>query len=328
MAARGASAVLVPTVVAQAHGSRAVPQASPTAETSSAIAGQSGAEQVSGKPAKAPKAASALAKPPVKAVGGALQKQLVPAASSGIARSIAAAHQAHTLAAPTPQVQRPHGAENSRRDITPKTPHEPAVPAGHVIAAAAAAPTRSSVPVAVGDITESRSSAARALDSNTKKRKKRRSKKPVEHAVAARAPLHPPQQHPTAAALAMKPSQQGRVAPAGAAPGRQLSAFQAALRAKLQGGQFRFINERLYTQTGAESLEMMREDPSLFTAVSGVHTNRPSFLQTCTSHQCHHGEHCSPVIAMLHSPHFLASRTTAVSRWLRETSGVVATESA
>jgi ribosomal RNA-processing protein 8 len=45
-----------------------------------------------------------------------------------------------------------------------------------------------------------------------------------------------------------------------------LTKLQEKLRAKLQGGQFRHLNELLYSQTGAESLTMIREDPSSFEA--------------------------------------------------------------
>ena len=45
-----------------------------------------------------------------------------------------------------------------------------------------------------------------------------------------------------------------------------LSALQQKFAAQLQGGQFRSLNESLYTQTGSASLAMMRANPSLFTA--------------------------------------------------------------
>ena len=45
-----------------------------------------------------------------------------------------------------------------------------------------------------------------------------------------------------------------------------LSALQQKFASQLQGGQFRSLNERLYTQSGAASLAMMRGDPSLFAA--------------------------------------------------------------
>jgi hypothetical protein len=38
--------------------------------------------------------------------------------------------------------------------------------------------------------------------------------------------------------------------------------------ASLQGGQFRSINEKLYTQPGSASFEMMQKEPELFDAVS------------------------------------------------------------
>lgn len=45
-----------------------------------------------------------------------------------------------------------------------------------------------------------------------------------------------------------------------------LSSFQAKLQARLAGGHFRYINERLYTQSGDESFKMMQKSPELFTA--------------------------------------------------------------
>ena len=45
-----------------------------------------------------------------------------------------------------------------------------------------------------------------------------------------------------------------------------LSMLQRKMRDKLMGGQFRHLNERLYTQTGAESLAMVREDPTAYAA--------------------------------------------------------------
>lgn len=44
------------------------------------------------------------------------------------------------------------------------------------------------------------------------------------------------------------------------------SKLQEQMRARLAGGQFRHINELLYTQRGDESFRMMQEDPSMFTA--------------------------------------------------------------
>jgi ribosomal RNA-processing protein 8 len=45
-----------------------------------------------------------------------------------------------------------------------------------------------------------------------------------------------------------------------------LSKLQAALKSKLEGARFRWINEELYTRTGAESLAAMTADPSAFHA--------------------------------------------------------------
>ena len=60
-----------------------------------------------------------------------------------------------------------------------------------------------------------------------------------------------------------------------------------------QGGQFRYINEQLYTQSGAESLAMMSRDPELFDAVctqssaAGSRTIILPWLQART-HTSHH----------------------------------------
>ena len=45
-----------------------------------------------------------------------------------------------------------------------------------------------------------------------------------------------------------------------------LSKLQQKLRDRLMGGQFRHLNERLYTQTGAESFAMIRDDPTSYEA--------------------------------------------------------------
>jgi len=46
----------------------------------------------------------------------------------------------------------------------------------------------------------------------------------------------------------------------------KLSKLQAQLKAKLDGARFRWINEELYTRTGAESLAAMTADPTAFRA--------------------------------------------------------------
>ena len=43
-----------------------------------------------------------------------------------------------------------------------------------------------------------------------------------------------------------------------------LSALQKKFAAQLSGGHFRQLNEKLYTQPGAASLEMMKASPALF----------------------------------------------------------------
>lgn len=48
------------------------------------------------------------------------------------------------------------------------------------------------------------------------------------------------------------------------APKRKLTELQARMKTKLQGAQFRWLNERLYTCTGEEALRMMRDEPEKF----------------------------------------------------------------
>mmetsp|Transcript_6858 Transcript_6858/g.20851 ORF Transcript_6858/g.20851 Transcript_6858/m.20851 type:complete len:280 (-) Transcript_6858:995-1834(-) len=45
---------------------------------------------------------------------------------------------------------------------------------------------------------------------------------------------------------------------------RPLSKLQAAMQKKLEGGQFRQLNEQMYGTTGSEAFEMMKRNPSLF----------------------------------------------------------------
>ena len=56
-----------------------------------------------------------------------------------------------------------------------------------------------------------------------------------------------------------------RAAAAGAA-GAKSSAFMNKMRAKLSGGQFRMLNEKLYTTTGDEGLDLVKNAPELFEA--------------------------------------------------------------
>jgi hypothetical protein len=62
------------------------------------------------------------------------------------------------------------------------------------------------------------------------------------------------------------------VEPAAPRPSRPLpptmSPLMQSFRKKLDGARFRWINEQLYTQTGAASLEEFRKDPSIFDAVT------------------------------------------------------------
>lgn len=47
-------------------------------------------------------------------------------------------------------------------------------------------------------------------------------------------------------------------------PGDLSHGFLAQLQNKVKGSKFRWINEQLYTQSGDESLQMIKEDESLF----------------------------------------------------------------
>lgn len=49
-----------------------------------------------------------------------------------------------------------------------------------------------------------------------------------------------------------------------------LSALQAKFKQKLEGGQFRMINEMLYTNTGSTALDSFKKEPELFDVVSEV----------------------------------------------------------
>lgn len=46
--------------------------------------------------------------------------------------------------------------------------------------------------------------------------------------------------------------------------GSKLSPLQEQMKAKLDGAQFRWINEQLYTTTGTEALELLQANPEYF----------------------------------------------------------------
>ena len=48
--------------------------------------------------------------------------------------------------------------------------------------------------------------------------------------------------------------------------GAKSSSFMNKMRAKLSGGQFRMLNEKLYTTTGDEGLDLVKNAPELFEA--------------------------------------------------------------
>lgn len=55
-----------------------------------------------------------------------------------------------------------------------------------------------------------------------------------------------------------------------AMPPIHMSALQKRMKRKLQGAQFRWINEELYTQESSASFSKFQSDPTLFDAVSTV----------------------------------------------------------
>ncbi|KAL9061573.1 MAG: hypothetical protein Q9162_000105 [Coniocarpon cinnabarinum] len=57
------------------------------------------------------------------------------------------------------------------------------------------------------------------------------------------------------------PEEDAAVAPA---PTLKLTPLQSAMRAKLMGSRFRYLNESLYTKPSAESLDMFKENPNFF----------------------------------------------------------------
>ena len=50
----------------------------------------------------------------------------------------------------------------------------------------------------------------------------------------------------------------------------KLSSLQEKFKSKLSSGQFRYLNEQLYTTTGKQALEMMKVEPDLYDAVCSV----------------------------------------------------------
>lgn len=63
------------------------------------------------------------------------------------------------------------------------------------------------------------------------------------------------------------PTRKELPAPAKPPPPSAMSPLMQSFRKKLDGARFRWINEQLYTQTGAASLEDIRKDPTIFDAV-------------------------------------------------------------
>jgi ribosomal RNA-processing protein 8 len=57
-----------------------------------------------------------------------------------------------------------------------------------------------------------------------------------------------------------------------------MSDLQAKMKAKLDGGRFRFINEKLYTTGGQDSFKLFQQHPELFEVVRD-----PLSFSFCTS---------------------------------------------
>eukprot|EP00897_Mesotaenium_endlicherianum_P003464 jgi/Mesen1/3145/ME000184S02210 len=64
--------------------------------------------------------------------------------------------------------------------------------------------------------------------------------------------------------LSPQPAEAGGVAPAGGPPRRPSSSLLDKMRAKLQGGKFRMLNEKLYTCRGEEAFELFTHNPEAF----------------------------------------------------------------
>lgn len=82
-------------------------------------------------------------------------------------------------------------------------------------------------------------------------RKKARAQKPTEAATPAPAPAAAP-----------------------AAPAARMSQLQQQLMRKLEGGQFRKLNENLYTSTGEQAFHQFQQHPDQFAVVRGARARR------------------------------------------------------
>lgn len=111
------------------------------------------------------------------------------------------------------------------------------------------------------------SMVGKASDPETpnKKRKKKKNKKKKRQAGEGEA-----QSPATSAAVASKGKAGGGVGASGGASSSStggLSSLQAKFKQKLEGAQFRMINEMLYTTSGADALSSFKKDPNLFDVV-------------------------------------------------------------
>lgn len=59
----------------------------------------------------------------------------------------------------------------------------------------------------------------------------------------------------------------------------KLSALQQKMRKKLQGAQFRWINEQLYTEESTDSFRKFQDDPALFDVVRTAGVSATERLQ-------------------------------------------------
>lgn len=97
---------------------------------------------------------------------------------------------------------------------------------------------------------------------SNRKRKRPRSRKNRAEKLSIN-PKHTDNQHKKV--LNKTDGREGEDSAAPPAANRRVSSsFLDKMRAKLSGGHFRMINEKLYTCTGSEALDYFKEDPALF----------------------------------------------------------------
>ncbi|EOY02526.1 PREDICTED: ribosomal RNA-processing protein 8 [Theobroma cacao] len=100
-------------------------------------------------------------------------------------------------------------------------------------------------------------------EGQSKKRKRARHKKPQKpqqslqpkHSIKHKKETHQQKNHAHRSSASSKPPKSSS---------SNSSSFLDKMRARLAGGHFRLINEKLYTCTGKEALDYFQEDPELF----------------------------------------------------------------